>query len=266
MLIWKTRRGTNIEILDTGTFLLDGGTMFGRIPKNLWQKWFPADDQNRILMAAHALKVTADGRSVLIDAGMGTRYEGKEADILGLSPKGAALGPVDDLILTHLHFDHAGGIQDLDLKGTAAVSRQEWEDAHQENPLTKGSYRPSDLASIARHLKLIDPPCAWGEHIEILLSPGHTRGHVSIVVDDEIFFPGDLIPTAAHCHLPCIMAYDLYPLEILKVKLEFLNQARARGWLTVFEHDPFTPAGHITSVNNTFRAIPAHTQNIKQKV
>ena len=261
MFKWETRHGTSIEIIDTGTFLLDGGTMFGRIPKNLWEKWFPADDQNRILMAAHALKVTADGRSVLIDAGPGTHYERKEADILGLLAKDAVLGPIDDLILTHLHFDHAGGIQDLDLKGTAVVAGLEWEDAHLEDPLTRGSYRPSDLAVIARHLKLIDPPCAWGDHIQILPSPGHTRGHVSIVVDDEIFFPGDLIPTAAHCHLPCIMAYDLYPLEILKVKQEFLNQAQKRGWLTVFEHDPYNPAGHIASIKNTFRAIPAHPKH-----
>jgi glyoxylase-like metal-dependent hydrolase (beta-lactamase superfamily II) len=231
--------------------------MFGRIPKNLWQKWFPADDQNRILMAAHALKITSNGHSVLIDAGLGTRYEGKEADILGLSHKGAALGPVDDLILTHLHFDHAGGIQDLNLRGTAVVARRDWEAAHQEDPLTKGSYRASDLAVIARHLTLIDPPCAWGEHIEVLPSPGHTRGHVSIVVDDEIFFPGDLIPTAAHCHLPCIMAYDLSPQEIIMVKREFLGRAQSRGWLTVFEHDPYVPVGRISMINEKFKAVAA---------
>ncbi len=258
MLKWETRRGTSIEIIDTGTFLLDGGTMFGRIPKNLWEKWFPADNQNRILMAAHALKVTADGRNVLIDAGMGTRYDDREAALLGLAPGNAAFEPVDDLILTHLHFDHAGGIQDLDLTGTAVVSRLEWEDAHQDDPLTRGSYRPDDLAAIARRLTLIDPPCAWGDHIEILATPGHTRGHVSIVVDDEIFFPGDLIPTAAHCHLPCIMAYDLFPLEIVKVKRDLLDQAQSRGWLTVFEHDPYVPVGRISTANKTFKATAAH--------
>ena len=255
MPTWETRRGTKVEIIDTGTFLLDGGTMFGRIPKNLWQTWFPADDQNRILMAAHALKVRADGHSVLIDAGMGTRYDVKEAAILALQPGPTPIGTVDDLILTHLHFDHAGGIQDLDLTGSAVVARQEWEDAHREDPLTRGSYRHSDLAAISSHIELIDPPCTWGEHIKILPSPGHTRGHVSILIDDEIFFPGDLIPTAAHCHLPCIMAYDLYPLELLRVKQEYLVQARTHGWLTIFEHDPYTPAGKIGMINNKFKAI-----------
>lgn len=257
MLRWKTRRGTGIEIIPTGTFLLDGGTMFGRIPKNLWEKWFPADDQNRILMAAHALKITSQGRSVLIDAGLGTLYDGKEAAILGLAPADATPGPVDDLIFTHLHFDHAGGIQGLDLKGAAVVARREWEDAHQEDPLTRGSYRAEDLAAIAPHLTLIDPPCAWGEHIEILPSPGHTRGHVSILIDDEVFFPGDLIPTAAHCHLPCIMAYDLAPQEIVRVKREFLGRAQSRGWLTVFEHDPYVPVGRISMINEKFKAVAA---------
>jgi len=262
MLKWETRRGTSVEIIDTGTFLLDGGTMFGRIPKNLWQKWFPADDQNRILMAANALKVRADGRTILVDAGLGTRYEGKEADILGIETRQALMEPIDDLILTHLHFDHAGGIQDLDLAGTAVVSRLEWEDAHQEDPLTRGSYRAEDLEAIAPHLTLIDPPCAWGDHIEILPSPGHTRGHVSIVVDDEVFFPGDLIPTAAHCHLPCIMAYDLYPMEIIEVKRDLLNKAHSRGWLTVFEHDPYLPVGRISTSNSTFKATaePRHLE------
>lgn len=256
MQAWVTQRGTLVEIVPTGTFLLDGGTMFGRIPKNLWQKWFRADDQNRILMAAHALKITTKGHSVLIDAGLGTHYAAKEAAILGLKTGPDVIGPIDDLILTHLHYDHCGGILDLDLKGAALVARQEWEDAHTHDPLTKGSYRTEDLKAIGKHLHLIDAPHTWLDHIAIIPTPGHTRGHVSVIVDDEVFFPGDLIPTAAHCHLPCIMAYDLYPMDLIQTKQKLLHQAQTRGWMTVFEHDPYLPVGQITVINNKFRAIP----------
>lgn len=247
-----TRRGTRVEIIATGTFLLDGGTMFGRIPKNLWERWFPADDQNRIVMAGNCLKITTPERTVLVDAGMGSRYNAKEQTIYGLRTVPADLGPIDDLVCTHLHFDHCGGIHDLTCR-RVLVSHLEWEDTRHHDPLTRGSYRPIDLAAIAPHLTLIEPPTTLDEHIAIIPSPGHTRGHVSVLVDDEIFFPGDLVPTAAHCHLPCVMAYDLDPLTVVQTKQRLLTTACERDWLVVFEHDPYRPAGHVTQSRGKFK-------------
>jgi glyoxylase-like metal-dependent hydrolase (beta-lactamase superfamily II) len=241
----KTRKGTLIEVINAGNFLLDGGTMFGKIPKTMWQEWFPADEKNRIVMATNVVKIFKDRAVYQIDAGLGSQYSEKEKKILGITENIVLKGFVDYLMFTHLHFDHCGGISDLDVSSDVFVSRIEWDDAHDNsNPLIKGSYRRSDLDAI-KSFKLIEPPFSVASGIEVLPTQGHTRGHVSVLIDEEIFYPGDLIPTAAHVHLPCIMAYDLFPLEIIETKKKMLDAALEREWIVVFEHDPYTPFARI---------------------
>src|SRR5208337_974561 len=221
-----TKRGTTIEIINCGNFLLDGGTMFGRVPKVMWEQWFPPDDLNRIIMATNILRIHKGGKFFLVDTGLGSLYTKKDWEILGTSLDQVRLikEPVDCLICTHLHFDHCGGIQDMTVLSEVIISHPEWEDAHDESPLSKGGYRKADLDLLGKKLHLVDPPCTVAEGIQVLATPGHTRGHMSVLIDDEVLYPGDLIPTAAHVHLPCIMAYDLYPLEILETKKKILNE------------------------------------------
>lgn len=242
MITLETKKGTRIEVINLGNFLLDGGTMFGRIPKVMWEKWFPSDRRNRILMATNVIRIFHnDGKVYQVDAGLGSLYTDKERDILGIGESKPERKSVDDLILTHLHFDHCGGISDLHVRRKVVVSKKEWEDAHEVTVLTKGSYRQKDLELMEKKLILVEPHVEISPGIEIIPTPGHTRGHTSVLVDNEVFFAGDLIPTYAHVHLPCIMAYDLYPLEVLKVKQDILKRARAKGWKVIFEHDPYEP-------------------------
>jgi glyoxylase-like metal-dependent hydrolase (beta-lactamase superfamily II) len=231
--------------------------MFGRVPKVMWEKWFPADGKNRIIMAANVLRIFKDGKCFLVDAGLGSRYGKKDCSILGIDIEQPhpIKEPVDCLICTHLHFDHVGGIQDLEVSSEVLVSRVEWEDAHVENPLIHGSYRRIDLDLIAKRLRIIDPPCSIADGIQLLPSLGHTRGHVSVLIDDEILYAGDLIPTSAHVHLPCIMAYDLYPLDIIETKQQILTIAHKRGWKVIYEHDPYRPMSSIRIKNNKFIAL-----------
>jgi glyoxylase-like metal-dependent hydrolase (beta-lactamase superfamily II) len=252
-----TKHGTTIEILNCGNFLLDGGGMFGRVPKVMWEKWFPADEQNRIVMATNILHINKQGRTYLVDTGLGSLYTQKDWDILGTTLEQVSLlkEPVDCLICTHLHFDHCGGIQDMTVRSEVIISRLEWEDAHGRSPLSKGSYRKADLDLLGIKLRLVDPPCTLVDGIQVLATPGHTRGHMSVLIDDEVLYPGDLIPTSAHVHLPCIMAYDLNPLEILETKKEILNEAIRKEWRLVFEHDPYRPISRIGKLGTKYLCL-----------
>jgi len=242
-----TRRGTAIEVINCGNFLLDGGTMFGRVPKVMWEKWFPTDGKNRITMATNVLRIVKDGRTYVVETGLGSLYTANDWEIMGTSLDRVRLltDPVDCLICTHLHWDHCGGIQDIEVRSEVIVSRMEWEDARGENPLSKGSYRAADLEKVEKILRLADPPEDVADGIRLIPTPGHTRGHMSVLIDDEVFYPGDLIPTAAHVHLPFIMAYDLYPLTVLETKKKILDEAVRKNWTLVFEHDPYRPVGTI---------------------
>ncbi len=251
-----TRAGTRVEILNLGNFLLDGGTMFGRVPKVMWERWFPADPLNRITMATNVMRFEKDGLVHVVETGLGTRYAARDWEIMGTSPAAVRVlaDPVDRLILTHLHWDHCGGVQDMDIRQEVVVSRAEWEDAHGATPLSKGSYRAADLEAIGGRLCLVDGRLEIAPGVEVIPTPGHTRGHMSVLVDGEIFYAGDLIPTSAHVHLPCIMAYDLYPLTVLDTKKKILEQAVERGWTLVFEHDPARPLSRVALVSGRFTA------------
>lgn len=252
-----TRRGTLIEVMNLGNFQLDGGTMFGRVPRVMWEKWFPPDTLNRITMATNVMRLVKEGLVYVIDAGLGTRYPPREWEILGTGPHEISVitEGVDRVVFTHLHWDHCGAIGEMTVRGEVFVSRAEWEDAHGVNPLSKGSYRALDLDAMADRVRLVEGPCEIAPGLEIIPTPGHTQGHMSVLVDDEVFYPGDLIPTASHVHLPCIMAYDLLPLTVLETKKNVLERAVARDWTLVFEHDPYRPVARVAHDSGRFKAV-----------
>jgi glyoxylase-like metal-dependent hydrolase (beta-lactamase superfamily II) len=251
-----------VRFLSGGRFRLDGGAMFGVVPKVLWERAAPADEQNRIRMAMNCLLLEGDGRRVLVDTGSGTKSAPRFRDMFAIEQPEAllealatlGLGPadIDTVALSHLHFDHCGGSTARGEDGTVrpvfpraryCVRRQEWEDAHNANERNRASYLGEnyDPVEAAGQLFLHDTdleilPGVWMRNL-----PGHTRGHQGVFFDipgARALYTVDLIPTVAHLPLPYIMGYDLEPLVTLETKRGVLREAAREEWLLLFEHDP----------------------------
>ncbi|MGH7700701.1 MAG: MBL fold metallo-hydrolase [Gemmatimonadales bacterium] len=262
--------------LEAGTQRLDGGAMFGVVPKPLWQRRIPPDERNRIPLALRCLLVEHPDGLVLIDTGLGNKEGAKFQDIYGVDNAGAgghtrledALrvlghGPDDVrwVINTHLHFDHAGGntyrdpVEDAPAhpsvrvtfpRATYVVQRGELEFARHTNERTAASYLPHNFEAIDFRLLQGETDVLPG--IRCLPTPGHVPHHQSVLVEsggERACFLADLVPTAAHLPLPWIMGYDLEPLVTLEAKRRLYGRAEAEGWLLVFEHDPVTAAGRL---------------------
>jgi glyoxylase-like metal-dependent hydrolase (beta-lactamase superfamily II) len=245
-----------------GTFRLDGGAMFGVVPKSIWDKINPADPRNRILLSLNCLLVRAAGKNILIDTGIGARCDQKSYKIyeINRSPgleenlKKVSIPPekIDSVILTHLHFDHCGGNTKLDARGNLVpsfpnaeyiVQRKEWEDAFNPNERTKGSYREDDLLALqkAGQLHLIDGDSEVAPGIHAVVTGGHTRGHQIVSIENagkRCIFWGDLIPTTGHINVPYIMSYDLFPLDTIAQKKKWEEIAVSEKCICYFEHDP----------------------------
>ena len=268
------------HLLEGGIQHLDGGAMFGVVPKPLWEKRIAPDARNRIPLALRCLLVEHDDGLVLIDTGIGNKETSKFKDIYGVENDGsngstqledalreAGYG-VEDVrwvINTHLHFDHAGGnttagaaraaeaggVAELTFpKATYVVQRGELEFARGANERTRASYFPANFDPVAKadRWRLLDGPTEILPGISALLTPGHVPYHQSIMLragGDTALFLGDLAPTSAHLPLPWIMGYDLEPLTTLETKREILGQAAAEGWLLLFEHDPEVVMGRV---------------------
>ena len=252
-------RATPVE---TGILWLDGGAMFGSVPKPLWSRVHPADDRNRIRMAMRCLLLEGEGRRILVDDGAGDKMSAKLTDIYGLDHTEhtlerslAALGlgveDVTDVVLTHLHFDHAGGSTKRE-SGVVVprlpnalfhVQRRNWENAHRPNPREKASYMGENYDPLeqAGRLRLWDGPQRPWTGIELFTADGHTRGQQLVRVSgggQTLYFVADLIPTRSHVRIPYVMGYDVAAIETMQEKRAFLERAAAeRAWVCL-EHDP----------------------------
>lgn len=268
-----TRLGEiRIHALEAGLQRLDGGAMFGVVPKPLWERRIPADERNRIPLAMRCLLIEAPDALVLVDTGVGNKEDGKFREIYGIENDGSptrledairAAGhqpdAVDVVISTHLHFDHAGGNTVRDAEGQVrpafpgaryVVQRRELEFAALPNERIRASYMAPNYEPItaAGLWDLVDGEAEVVPGVRVLPTPGHTPHHQSVLVrsgDEAACFLADLIPTTAHLPLPWIMGYDLEPLVTLESKRTLLERARAEDWLLVFEHDPVTPWGRL---------------------
>lgn len=256
-------------VLD-GTFLLDGGSMFGIVPRPLWSRHHPADERNRIVMALRGLLVRGGGRCLLVDCGIGPRFEGKQREIYGWKPGPAGprglldglaaqgVGPDDitDVIATHLHFDHVGGMLTVADDGSLAPTFPSAR-VHVQEECWNWACAPSiwDGASFFRDdfevweqcldIRLLrgDGEVAPGVRVQVI--GGHTPGQQIVVVgagEGAVVYCADLMPTATHIRLPYIMAYDHQPLATLEEKKILLAEALEGGWVLVFEHDPLVEA------------------------
>jgi glyoxylase-like metal-dependent hydrolase (beta-lactamase superfamily II) len=255
-----------LDPVETGRFALDGGAMFGVVPKPLWSRSNPPDDRNRITLAARSLLLRDGRRTILIDNGNGPKFTEKLRDIyrledsasnLGLSLAALGVKPQDvtDVLLTHLHFDHAGGSTAI-VNGRAVpafpnaryyVQGAHWAQAMNPTPKDRASFFPDDYMPLkeAGVLEFTDGEGEIFPGIRVLVTNGHTTAQQLPLISDgatSLLFTCDLLPTTAHIPLPYAMTYDLRPLVTLEEKRSILERASAERWILFFEHDPETVA------------------------
>jgi glyoxylase-like metal-dependent hydrolase (beta-lactamase superfamily II) len=270
-----------ISVFD-GFFQLDGGAMFGVVPKPLWARQTPSDERNRILMAMRPL-VVRGARTMLIDAGLGDKDDAKFHDIYGvdrsrnidhsLAEAGLTRNDIDIVLATHLHFDHAGGFTTRDAGGRVhpafpraqyVVRRGEWDDARNANERNRASYLPDNFMPLAEAgvLQLVDDDQTIMPGVKVRRTGGHTMHHQMVVIESggkTAAFVADLLPTTAHLPEPWIMGYDLYPMETLASKKAFYKEAVEKNMLVFFEHDPAIAAGYIREEQGKRRVLPAES-------
>ncbi len=265
----------------SGKFGLDGGAMFGVVPKVLWNKTNPADEQNRIDLATRSLLLISNDRKILVDTGLGNKFDDKFKSIYAiqnipideaLKQKNILPDEITDVIITHLHFDHTGGSTKR-VNGKVVptfpnakyyVQKDHYHWALNPSEKDKASFLLDDFQPLEEHGQLIilEGSTKITEEIEVITTNGHTpaQQHLKLTVNDKtIFYCGDLIPTSSHIQFPYIMSYDLYPLTTLKEKKEILPIAYEEKWILFFEHDPLVSSVTITSGSKGF---VADTKNI----
>ncbi|HKS04756.1 MAG TPA: MBL fold metallo-hydrolase [Gemmatimonadaceae bacterium] len=274
-----------VHALQAGGQRLDGGAMFGVVPKPLWEKRIPSDERNRIQLGMRCLLIEHDDGLVLIDNGAGNKEIEKFRDIYGIENAGsggrtmledalkkAGFSPNDVRVVidTHLHFDHAGGNTFLDEGGALQIAfpnaryyvqRGEFEWATHTNERTAASYfgKNWDPIVAAGRFEFIDGNREVVPGISVRRTPGHTPHHQSVLISgngETACFLGDLIPTHAHVPLPWIMGYDVEPLVTLETKRTVLAEAVANDWLLVFEHDATTPWGRPVRDGKSYALAP----------
>ena len=270
-----------VHAIQAGGQRLDGGAMFGVVPKPLWERRISADERNRIQLGMRCLLIEHEIGLVLIDTGAGNKEGEKFYEIYGIENAGSP-GPTqledgirqagfspDDIALvinSHLHFDHAGGNTTRDSSGVVrpsfpsaryVIQRGEYEWATHTNERTAASYFAHNFAPLveAGMVTFIDGECEIVPGIRSIPTPGHTPCHQGVLIEshgERGFYLGDLIPTAAHLPLPWIMGYDVEPLVTLETKRRILRRAVDEDWLVVFEHDPTTAWGKVKHDGKTY--------------
>lgn len=255
-----------VHAISDGHIALDGGAMFGVVPRPLWQRCFPPDERNRISLELRCMLVLAGDRRILIDDGAGGRWDGKQREMYGLAhtqgslddglaKAGLTRSDITDVVLTHLHFDHAGGTTREEVGGlklsfpeaTYHLQRRHWRWAHHPSDKDAGSFRREDFALLesSGRMHLLDGPTELFPGVHVFVSEGHTVGLqlVRLEADDKtLVFCGDLIPTTAHLRAAWVAAYDLYPLTAIEEKKQLLAQAVEEDWVLFLEHDPLVAA------------------------
>jgi glyoxylase-like metal-dependent hydrolase (beta-lactamase superfamily II) len=260
----------DLATISDGLFKLDGGSMFGVVPKVIWNKKMPADERNRIEMGLNCLLIKSGGKNILVDAGMGSKWPPKFVDIYDLRPPqgglveglaGEGLKPedIDLVIFTHLHLDHSGAATRLDESGKLVptfpnarhiVQEGEWMAATKPDVRSAPSYHADNFLPLreAGLMDLIDGEREVAPGVSVLHTPGHTAYHQSVLVEsggEKAFYFGDIMPTTHHLSPNYAMGFDLYPLEVARQRETLVERAIEENWLCVWEHDPAVPVGRI---------------------
>ena len=250
-----------LSIIESGSFGLDGGAMFGIIPKVLWQRTNPPDEANRVKLSTRHLLLESKSKKILIDTGMGSKWDEKLRNIYAvdesrsmnsaLAQKGLKAEDITDVILTHLHFDHTGGstvlangkLEPAFPNASYFVQKQNFDWARNPSDRDRGSYIKENFIPLYEEgvLNFIIGNAKFDDEIEFIVINGHTFGQQMVKISDSsntILFCSDLMPFVSHIPLPYIMGYDLQPLVTLEEKKKYLKRAFDENWKLFFGHDP----------------------------
>ena len=273
-----------IHPFTSGTFGLDGGAMFGSVPKVLWQRTNPADEANRITMACRHLLIEGNDRLILVDTGMGSGWSEKQVKMFrieqaenamdsALKGIGFSSEQVTDVILTHLHFDHVGGATQADggelvpafSNARYYTQKAQWDLANSPSLKDRASFVPDNFLPLERHgrLELLEGEQEVAPGVSVLVGNGHTDGHQMVKVTgggETVVFLGDTVPTATHLALPYLMGYDLRPLQTMEEKAKLLAQAAEEGWWLFFDHDPELPGVKVAPGEKYVQIIERYGQ------
>ncbi len=258
-------------VISDGTFRLDGGAMFGTIPKVLWERTNPADERNRILMGLNCLLIRTATENILVDTGLGTAYDEKfaflydvdksQTELLrSLAAAGVQAADISKVILTHLHFDHAGGncfrAGEGEFKPTFPnalyyINQGELAYAKKPDPRSKPSYLPHTWKPLEKQgqIALVSGDEEVAPGVAILSASGHTPNHQIVTARSggrTACFLADLVPTPSHLKTHYVMGFDLDPLTAMENKERVLKQAQSENWLLIFEHSSDIKAGYLT--------------------
>jgi glyoxylase-like metal-dependent hydrolase (beta-lactamase superfamily II) len=255
-----------LTVLSDGTYYLDGGTIFGIIPKPLWEKKLPADERNRVSIGLNSVLIRTGKQNILVETGIGNKLGEKQLRIYhsqaklleNLQAAGIQPGQIDIVINSHLHFDHCGW--NTVIEGGVAVPtfpnaryyapEGELQAAHQQRERDRVSYLSDNYDPLIRsgQMQLLQKDGEIVPGISVSNYPGHTRAMMAILIESggqKACYISDLIPTTAHLDLVWGMAYDLFPLETIENKRRYYKQAIPEKWLTIFTHDPKIPWGYL---------------------
>ncbi|MEX2116173.1 MAG: MBL fold metallo-hydrolase [Bacteroidota bacterium] len=265
-----------IQAIETGRFALDGGAMFGIVPWVFWSKSNPPDERGRIALAARCLLIRGNGKTILVDNGNGTKFSDKLKDIYkldnsqsalqaSLAQRGVVPDDITDVILTHLHFDHAGGSTAMvDGKLVPAfpraryyVQREHWELSQRPTEKDRGSFMKDDFMPLHEHgvLEFLEGEPELFPNIRLVVCNGHTSAQQLPLISDgttSLLFCCDLVPTMSHVPIPYVMAYDVRPLVTIAEKKKLLGRASEEGWILFLEHDPQISAITVKSTDKGF--------------
>ena len=259
---------TALNLLTDGMIRVDGGSVFGQVPRVRWQEFAAPDRHNRVRVGLNCLLVRHGSECILIDTGVGTKGPDTLREAYGFGNsrllkelRALELGfrDVTSVILTHLHFDHCGGATRLDRSGipvptfpnaTYYVQRAAWEEATQPDERAISSYHKDDFLPLEEsgQLSLLDGDSEVVPGIRVKVTDTHTKGHQLILLEyggERVAFLGDLVPTPHHLQLHCIAASDRFPEDTLKCKRQILEDAERKGWLLVFPHGYEQRAGYV---------------------
>lgn len=269
-----------LDIISDGTLRLDGGAMFGIVPKTIWEKVAEPDEKNRILIGLNCLLVRSPEHNILIDTGVGDKWTEKQRSIYAISHPptiltslaklGLSANDITIVINTHLHFDHAGGNTSFNFDKSLAptfpnasyyVQRSEYEHACNPHERDKASYLSENWEVLVANnqLHFTDQSLEIVPGLTVFRVPGHNLDTQLVKITQDgttVIFLADIIPTTAHLPIAWMMGYDLYPVELMEQKKILLEQAARENWICIFEHDSKIPAGKIIKNQNTHQVIP----------
>lgn len=260
-----------LDTIHGGDFSIDGGAVYGVVPKTVWGRISPCDESNRVRLRNNCVLARDGDRNILIDSGYGGKYSPLDRNayalergnpvVESLQSLGIASEEIDVVILSHLHFDHAGGIASRDERGGLhltfsrarhIVGRFEWEDACSQRPELAPAYPQDNLEPLRRSalLELVDDGATIVPGLRIIRTGGHTRGHLALLLEsggEAALYLGDICPTTQHVRQLWCLSYDTFLLITRQKKRQLLEEAAERRWWLLWTHDPAAAASRVVA-------------------